>query len=67
MNKPISTSGLLKELAIGGVGEEAGVVPRNATGLGVVELWVAEVESDAQSKVLDECESTAKADSRIND
>ena len=28
MNKPISAARLLKELSIGGVGEEAGVVPR---------------------------------------
>ena len=50
MNKPISTSGLLKQLSIGGVREKTRIVPRNATGLAIVGLLVAEVEGDAEGE-----------------
>ena len=48
MNKPISASGLLKELSIGGVEEELRVAPKNAISLGVVRFFVAEVEDGAE-------------------
>jgi len=50
MNKPISASGLLKELSIGGIREETLVIPRDATGLGVVGLLKARIERDAKGE-----------------
>ena len=66
MNKPIITSGLLKQLSIGNVRKEPRIVPRDATGLGIVGLLVAEVKGDAEGNVLNECESTAGGDSYRN-
>ena len=54
MNKPISASGLLKQLSIGGVRKEPRIVPKDAAGLGVLWLLAAEVEGDAEGNILNE-------------
>lgn len=60
MNKPISASGLRSQLAIGSVRKEPRIVPRDATGLAIVELLGAEIEGDSEGNMLDKGKSTTK-------